>query len=199
MSRIFIFLIAMIISLTSVGLIHAGPVLWDFNGHLYDVILQSGINWDNARSAAQALGAGWDLATITSANEQTFIQSLLPLPNQIERSEFWLGGYQSPQSGLPDQNWHWVTGESWSYQNWGPGQPDEWSGDPAGGQYFLAMDSNGGNWAWDDNTGSLWVIRGYIVENHIPIPEPATMLLLGIGFFGIGMFSRLRRKRGYTE
>ena len=40
----------------------------------------------------------------------------------------WLGGYQAPY-GLPaSSNWQWVTGETWSYTNWYPDQPDHCTG-----------------------------------------------------------------------
>jgi len=136
-----------------------------FNGHDYQVIAASEISWTNAQTAAQSLGPGWDLATITSAGEESFIESLLTLDGS--RDQFWLGGYQSPPTSTSTANWNWVTGEAWSYTNWGEGQPDDWGGD----QIYLAMDSDQNSWGWDDNTSSLYVIRGYIAESA-PVPEP---------------------------
>jgi len=68
---------------------NAGAI-WATNGHEYEVVFSHRIAWDTARSAAQGLGSGWDLATIGSAEENVFVASLLDagLP---ERSHFWLG------------------------------------------------------------------------------------------------------------
>ena len=158
-----------------------------FNGHEYQVISDSEISWADARSAAQSMGAGWDLATITSEGEENFIESLLTLDG---RDQFWLGGYQFPATSTSTANWNWVTGEAWSYTKWGEGQPDDWMGD----QVYLALDSDQNSWGWDDNTSTLYVIRGYIAENHA-VPEASTMLLLGFGLISLAGFARRKFKK----
>ena len=41
----------------------------------------------------------------------------------------WLGGYQDPaDTPAADANWNWVTGESWGYTDWYPGNPDDFGG-----------------------------------------------------------------------
>jgi len=168
-------------------------IIWPVNGHIYQLIVGNQISWADARAGAQSLGPGWDLATITSASEQTFINNnLLPSPSG-PRVQYWIGGFQNPTTSLPAANWFWVTGEVWGYTNWGEGQPDDWSGDPAGTQYYLALDSDQNSWGWDDNTAYPNLIKGYLAEN--PIPEPGTILLLGSGFLGLGLVSYFRRKR----
>jgi hypothetical protein len=57
----------------------AEPVLWDLsvggNGHYYEAVLVGDrITWEAARDAAQAKG-GY-LATITSEDENSFVESL---------------------------------------------------------------------------------------------------------------------------
>ena len=175
---------------------YAIPVQWIAgNGHWYDVIIQPGISWGSARTGAQALGAGWDLATITSAAEQAFVASLVSPngPNPIV--EYWIGGFQPTGSQEPGGNWQWINNEGlfWNngavpgmYANWGSVEPNN-----SGGEAFLAMD-NRYLWGWNDNTSSLYAVNGYVAESAIP--EPTSLILLGSGL-GIAVLARWRRKR----
>lgn len=107
---------------------HAIPVTWGVNGHQYGVVASEGITWTDARAATLALGGNWDLATITSAAEESFVTSLLSA-NPPSRSHFWLGASDTAVEG----SYVWVTGESFSYTNW-------WSAEPnnVGNEDFLA-------------------------------------------------------------
>jgi hypothetical protein len=145
-----------------------------FGGHDYMVFFDRGISWSDASSA---LPAGYHLATVTSAAEQSFIESLLVGLG----GEFWLGGFQPAGSPEPAGNWSWVTGEAWSYTNWFGGEPNN-----LGGEDHLATWSNFG-WMWNDE-GNLGNIYGYIGET--PIPEPATVALLGFGLLALAGISR---------
>jgi hypothetical protein len=62
-----------------------------------------------------------------------------------------------------------------------------------GGPYnFVNLDGNDGLYVWGDD--------GFAAANIVPAgsvtPEPATLTLLGTGFFAIGGFGLLRRRRG---
>ena len=122
-------------------------VRWDpavgGNGHYYAAVaVPGGIDWDGAAAAASARGG--HLATVTSAEENAFIYSLVDspefwsqLPSSTTRSSVaasesgyltfgpWLGGLQPPGSPEPGGGWQWVTGEAFSYSNWHLGQPNE--------------------------------------------------------------------------
>jgi hypothetical protein len=178
------------------------------DGHTYVYLAaQSGdsLDWAAARSAAQALGAGWDLASITSVGEQAFINSKLPTVNT--RSQVWVGGIQATSAPYPAAGWSWVTGESLSgFQNWGQGadwQPDDWGngGKGTGQQIYIALDStfyNGSwgfsNWAWDDNNTYTQFTIGAVAEVARVVPIPSAVWLLGAGV--VGLVTMKRRKRG---
>lgn len=116
------------------GLCGAGICEWPVgiggNGHFYEAVLvPTGIDWEAANTAASARG-GY-LATLTSAQENAFVYSLV-----ANDPAFWrptgpvngegpfIGGYKNPADPQnPAANWHWVTGEPWAYTNWVPIEP----------------------------------------------------------------------------
>lgn len=66
------------------------------------------------QDAADLCGAdGGHLASITSAEELTFVQGVAP-------GGGWLGATDQAVDGV----FVWGTGEAWSFESWTPGQPD---------------------------------------------------------------------------
>ena len=147
----------------------------------YRVVLFSSSDmktWSAARTAAQAIapGGSWDLASITSADEQAFIQTLLP-PNPLEISgvhDYWIGGRQFGESE-PGGDWRWdrdnvqfYNGASIPgvYSNWGTGEPNN----VGGSENHLTVDNRFG-WGWNDlNTdGATEFPKGYIAKRF---PSP---------------------------
>ena len=126
------------------------------NGHWYQFSNQK-IGW-NASSILALNKAGY-LATITSANENTFIYiylNVLDLWNG-ERGPL-LGGFQdknSPNYKEPSVGWAWVTGETWNFENenWFLGEPNNSSGQSPGEEDFLAMDKRSEICGWNDMNG----------------------------------------------
>jgi hypothetical protein len=116
------------------------------NGHWYR-FNSSHVDWQSARAAA--LEQGGDLACITTSGENAFVRNLIP-PGDAG----YLGGIRVPDgSEVP---WRWVSGESWSYVKWNPGEPN---GNTAGEVIWLERDSGG----WNDHTQDF-DIQGALIE-----------------------------------
>lgn len=111
-----------------------------FNGNAYAFYVMENCTWDEAEN--YCLSVGGHLATITSQEEQEFIQGA-PGPN-------WIGARRNPYGG-----WDWVTGEGWGYQCWYPGQNDNYGG------YEGALYANG---MWGDVSNNATGMYGFICE-----------------------------------
>lgn len=103
------------------------PVLWPTNvggnGHYYELIEVESASWSSAKAASESstfMNSQGHLATITSSAENNFLGQLV---QGSPRYFFWLGGHQTPTGAEPAGGWQWITGESWNYQNWAPGEP----------------------------------------------------------------------------
>ena len=157
------------------------PSTWSGNDHQYEVVSSQGISWDGARIAAQAMGAGWDLVTITSLDEQNFITSLIG-PASGSLVEYYIGGLYA--SGA----WGWVTNEPFVFTYWGSGAPNGNASEPR-----LALDGrfNIPNWGWNDYTGDgAPFTAGYVAERHTAsVPEPGTTLLFITGLASLAGFT----------
>jgi len=111
-----------------VGAVAASPSLAimqsPYTGNYYEAVaVPGGITWQNAKALAeqmQNLGVQGRLATITSWGENDFVTT--QVMRKVDTA--WAGGFQPASSPEPSGNWQWITGETWSYTNWGPGLPD---------------------------------------------------------------------------
>lgn len=113
----------------------------EFNGHYYYVYdVDTITDWNMAQEYCESQG-GY-LATITSAEEDAFLYSYITN-----------AGYSSVMFGLTDQeqadDWHWVTGEEFSYQNWRSGEPNHQGGYEHYGMYY-ERNTDG---TWNDGSG----------------------------------------------
>ncbi len=114
-------------ALTVPSICAADPVMWDGNGHWYDLVAEE-LTWTAARDSAAAatwMSVSGYLASATSQEEYDFLAAEFLVG---QRARIWLGGYQNPTSSPPNENWHWVNGDLWSYTNWTSGEPNDYWG-----------------------------------------------------------------------
>lgn len=164
-----VFLIVLITLLLVVPAIAVDWITNHENRHKYSVV-PAGANWNEAEQNAIAIGG--QLASINDEQENAFVLS-------IQRDQYanfmWIGLYEIDYS---QRTWTWVSGESLTYQNWAPGEPNG-----QGAEHWVAMDGYGG-WVdlmntWPDGSGYKQIALAEA------IPEPSSLLALGGGLVGI--------------
>jgi hypothetical protein len=124
------------------------------------VVVPGGIDFPGARQRARAMGG--HLATITSAAELATVWQVVDRPDAwLSRGGNlhgpWLGGLQR----RADRPWRWITGEAWSFDNWAPGQPDNYLGVEDRLHFFTAGPVRVPT--WNDAPGDFRA-PGFVVE-----------------------------------
>jgi hypothetical protein len=126
------------------------------SGHFYEYVTSSNISWSSANTAANArtyFGLKGYLATVTSAEENTFVSA------KLGGNGCWMGGSDVTLEGT----WKWMTGpesgNTLTYFNWGASQPDNYNDVEDYLQFFAA-----GTWNDLPNAASAVEIAGYVVE-----------------------------------
>ncbi|BCW99929.1 MAG: hypothetical protein KatS3mg024_2756 [Armatimonadota bacterium] len=158
------------------------PVRNNSNGHYYEFV-RMGVTWAQADVLAGQRffnGLRGHLATITTAQEQQFITQQL-LSRYYSDGAWWVGGFQdstAPDYSEPAGGWRWVSGETWSYTNWCPGEPNNYTGNDS---YVEVWTTPGCYWADTPDTTN----RGFIVE-YAPYSDttpPSTPIVMTSGLF----------------
>jgi hypothetical protein len=152
-----------------------GPLYNPANGHSY--YLLTAARWDEAELYSQSLGG--HLVTLNNAAENNWV-------------------YDNMISGHPDLNpwiglndigspgvWHWASGETATYLNFAPGEPNGVGLPPYGANIFPSNPYPTFAGQWND------VPISDVIQGIAEVPEPS-VLALGLCAFGAAV---LRRRR----
>ena len=175
----------------------SGPFVSPVNGHTYYLLTQS--NWTDAEAAARQLGG--HLATVRSQAENDWIFDTFGAWGG-NRRHLWIGltddeafggtefgetgGQPYPPGGNRGRGWVWVGGEPVTFQNWDPGNPDNYEGDdPVHGEDYAHMANFEGlsdTGMWNDNFNRVeqefvGVVPFHGVAEVVPEPGGAAVLL----------------------
>ncbi len=137
----------------------------DGTTHWFEAIeMSAGVDWSMAQDSAFAMG-GY-LATITSVEENDFVFSLIDSAIYWrDTSGFaigpWIGGVQADGAIEPGGDWRWISGESFIYDKWSPGEPDD-----DGGANRIHFGGTGSSpiSSWDDMHRASTEPQAFIVE-----------------------------------
>jgi len=178
-STIFTGIALLITNVTSAQLL-SGAITNPSNGHKY--YIGNSVNWLGAE--ALAISTGGHLVTVNDSAENTWIADTFGMWGGAPR-QLWLGLSDSISEG----SYYWLSGETSSYLNWAPGEPNNGAG------FFPDED---GVTMWNPASGfpySTWT-DSPIDQSHFPIievvPEPSTVALTALAF---GLFARRQRKQ----
>ena len=168
-------------------------------GHYYQpVSAPAGITWTAAEAAAVAQG-GY-LASIQNAAENNFVFALISSPTYWTGFSInndilgpWIGGFSSTPG-----TWTWASGDTFSYTNWYPTQPDGYGGTPTQAIDYYDSTIIGSTWGDASPGGNLGypLPHGYVIEFNtnpsLAVPDSASTLAL-LGLASLALWQMRRR------
>lgn len=102
-------------------------------GHCLMFFGGSPLPWEGAEQACANLPGNTSLAVLQSESENELLRSL------IGNNEAWIGGNDKSS----ENNWVWVDGGAWVYDNWRSGEPNNGSGNE---DCAIIQGNQGGKW-----------------------------------------------------
>ena len=172
------------------------------NNHYY-YVTDNTMSWTDADTLATNMG-GY-LVAVNNQDEQDFINNtILTGPNQNDA--FWTG----LNDAATENTFVWTSGETFNYQNWGSGEPNDFTGGVAAGvgedyvalNWQFANNVFGTKGQWNDvpnngctpNCTTTQPYRAIIELTTAPaVPIPAALWLMGSALAGLFGFSGLGR------
>ena len=140
--------------------------LLSFGGEIYNgsryLLTDSTMTWEDAQTYAKSLGG--NLVTINNANEEAWLQTTFGTTEG-----FWIG----MNDRLVEGQFEWVSGESVTYTNWAPGEPNNY-----GGNQDYGWINYGGANQWDDGSPTAQ-LHGIIEIKLSPEPDGGNDSLIG--------------------
>ena len=92
----------------------------EFNGHLYVAFMQA-LSFSDAEEYCESLGG--HLVTVTSQEEQEVVNHIIENAQYPEGNIYYAFWFYSGAKKV-DSQWTWITGEEFTYTNWGAEEPD---------------------------------------------------------------------------
>ncbi len=127
-------------------------------------LVQGTYTWEEANRRCQEMGG--HLATITSQDE---MDQIIALAEENDCKYIWLGGYTSYDYDGHVFG-HWVTGEDFSFQAWGDGQPSrqDLDGTP---EWYIMLWYVHNKWMWNDQRDDPASVSAALNQNMCFICE----------------------------
>ena len=139
-----------------------------YNNHIY-ALYDYEMSWSFARDLCTDLGG--HLVTVTSSGENAAVTNFIQYGN---KDAYWLGAYDYERG---DKNYAWVTGETFSYNNWSSGEPSS-SGTYGEKEHFAEVRKSYGN-KWNDVNNISKSNKGFILEVDAENIKPVTTKTFG--------------------
>lgn len=181
------------------------PLFNPTNGHYYQRISSFSLTFDEVLTKAAGmshLGVPGHLATITSQDEQDFLNAKFASLGVTYLDDFWLGASDAAVEG----EWRWVagpesgqlfwggdqTGAAFGFHDWGRVpvedgalvEPNNWDGEDANGEDFAYVSFRGRDAQqqlrrprWNDIANGDPNAPRYALVEFSPVPEPSTASL----------------------
>ena len=124
-----------------------------YNGHIY-AVYDYEMSWSFARDLCKDMGG--HLATVTSNDENEFLQQLIDNGN---KDAYWIGATNINEA---DGKFKWVTNEEFVYSSWADGEPSN-SGEDGEKEHFAEIRKSY-SYKWNDVNNINKSNKGFVVE-----------------------------------